>query len=58
MTEKTKVNKKIKNPVTNRLNVLIQEILHFISISVKCILWKLSNEIVENHDLYRNKDDF
>ena len=26
--------------------------------SVKCILWQILNEIVENQDLYRNKDDF
>ena len=33
------------------------KILHFISISVKCILWQKFNEIVENQDLCRNKDD-
>ena len=36
----------------------IQNILYFISKSVKCILWQILNEIVENQDLYRNKDDF
>ena len=30
----------------------------FISISVKCILWQISNDIVENKDLYRNRNDF
>ena len=25
---------------------------------VKCIFWEILNEIVENHDLYRNRDDF
>ena len=40
------------------MNILIQKILHFISISVKCRLWQIFNEIVENKDYYRNKDDF
>ena len=30
----------------------------FISKSVKCILWQIFNEIVENKDLNRNEDDF
>ena len=30
----------------------------FIIISVKCILWRIFKEIIENQDLYRNKDDF
>ena len=33
-------------------------ILDFISISVKYIFWQISNEMVENQDLYRNKYDF
>ena len=33
-------------------------ILFFVSKSVKCILWQICNEIVDNQDLYRNKDDF
>ena len=43
---------------------LKQKILKFnvkdfvLSISVKCIFWQIWNEIVENQDLYRNKDDF
>ena len=36
----------------------IQNILYFVSKSVKCILWQILNEIVENQDLYRNKEDF
>ena len=28
------------------------------SIPVKCVYWKIFNKIVENQDLYRNKDDF
>ena len=36
----------------------IQNTLYFVSKSVKCILWQIFNEIVENQDLYRNKDDF
>ena len=39
-------------------NILIQKILHFISISVICKLWQIFNEIVNNQDLYRNKNDF
>ena len=40
------------------MNILIQNILHFISIYVKCILWQIFNEIVENKGFYRKKDDF
>ena len=47
-----------KSFVTKKWNILIQKILHFISISVKYILWQIFNEIVDNQDLYRNKDDF
>ena len=36
----------------------IQNILYFESKSVKCILLQISNEIVDNQNLYRNKDDF
>ena len=36
----------------------ISNILYFVSKSVKCILWQIFNEIVDNQDLYRNKDDF
>ena len=32
--------------------------LYFVSKSVKCILWQIFNDIVDNQDLYRNKDDF
>ena len=35
-----------------------QNILYFVSKSVKCILWQIFNEIIDNQDLYRNKDDF
>ena len=35
----------------------IQNILYFVRKSVNCILWHL-NEIVDNQDLYRNKDIF
>ena len=28
-----------------------------ISISVKCITWQIFDKIVENQDLYRNKDE-
>ena len=27
-------------------------------IYVKCFFWQIFNEMVENQDLYRNKDDF
>ena len=37
---------------------LIQNILYFVTKSVKCILWQIFNEIVDNQDLYRNKDDY
>ena len=30
----------------------------FKSISVKCLSCQIYNEIVDNQDLYRNKDDF
>ena len=43
--------------VTKKLNTLIKKILHFISISVKCIRWHIFNENVENQYLYRNKED-
>ena len=33
-------------------------ILYFRSMSVKCISWPIFDEIVENQDLYKNKDDF
>ena len=36
----------------------IKNILYFVSKSVKCILWQIFNEIVDDQDLYRNKDDF
>ena len=36
----------------------MQKILYFISISVNCIFWQILNEIEENQDLYKNKDDF
>ena len=39
-------------------NFIIQNILYFVSKSVKCILWQIFNEIIDNQDLYRNKDDF
>ena len=35
----------------------IQNILYFVSKSVKCILWQIFNEIADNKDLYRNKED-
>ena len=47
-----------KSFVTKKWNILIQKILHFISISVKCILWQIFNEIVDNQDLCWNEDDF
>ena len=47
-----------KKIVTKKWNVSIQKILHFISIPVKCILWQIFNKIVDNQDLYRNKEDF
>ena len=61
--QKTKVNYEIKktyekNFVTKKWNVLILKILHLISISVKCTLWQIFNEIVDKQDLYRNKADF
>ena len=34
------------------------KISYFRSLSVKYISWSIFNEIVENQDLYRNKDDF
>ena len=42
-------------------NSLLQYVFNekdFRSVSVKCISWQIYNEIVENQDLYRNKDDF
>ena len=36
----------------------IQNILYFVSKSVKFILWQIFNEIVDNEDLFRNKEDF
>ena len=33
-------------------------IVKFFNIFEKCIYWPISNETVENQDLYRNKDDF
>ena len=30
----------------------------FISTTLKCISWHIFHEIVENQDLYKNKDDF
>ena len=36
----------------------IQNILYFVSKSLKCILWQIFKEIVDNQDLDRNKDDF
>ena len=36
----------------------IQNILYSVRKSVQCLLWQIFNEIVDNHDLYRNKDDF
>ena len=32
--------------------------IYFVNKSVKCILWQIFNEIVDNQDLYWNKDDF
>ena len=43
---------------TKNFNFFILNILYFVSKSVKCILWQILNEIVENQDLYSNKDDF
>ena len=43
---------------TNNSYFFIQNILYFVSKSVKCILWPIFNEIVDDKDLYRNKDDF
>ena len=37
---------------------LIWNMLYFQSKSVKCMLWQIFNEIVDNQDLYRNNDDF
>ena len=31
---------------------------YFLFKPIKCILWQIFNEIVDNQDLYRNKDDF
>ena len=31
--------------------IFIQNILYFVSKSVKCKLWQISNEIVDNQDL-------
>ena len=36
----------------------IKNILHVVSKSLKCILWQIFYEIVDNQDLYRKKDDF
>ena len=47
-----------KSFVTKKWNILIQKILHLISISVKCILWHIFNEIKDNEVSNRNKDDF
>ena len=47
-----------KKIVTKKWNALIQNILHFISISVKCTLWQIFDKIVDNQDLYGNKEDF
>ena len=43
--------------ITKNSYCFMQNILYFVSKSVKCILWHISNEIVDNQDLYRNKDD-
>ena len=43
---------------TKKSSFLIQNILYFVSKSVKYILWQTFNEIIDNQDLYRNKDDF
>ena len=43
---------------TKNSYLFIQNILYFVSKSVKCILWQIFNEIIDNQDLYRNKDDF
>ena len=32
--------------------------MYLLIISVKCILWQIFKEIIENKDLYRVKDDF
>ena len=32
-------------------------ILDIIGIFVNCIFWQISNETIENQDLYRNKDN-
>ena len=52
---KEDIRKKICNKKIKYLN---SKDFTFLSISVKCILWQIFNEIVENQDLYRNKDDF
>ena len=36
----------------------MKKILYFISTSVKCIFWLIYNEIRENEDLQRNRDEF
>ena len=47
-----------KKKIQKKIYILIKNILHLISTSVKCILWQILNENVENQDLYKNKDKF
>ena len=43
---------------TKKIKKIIQNILYFVSKCVKCILWQIVNEVIDNQDLNRNKDDF
>ena len=45
----------MENSILEFFNV---KVLYFRSLSSKCIPLPIFNEIVENQDLYRNKDDF
>ena len=47
-----------KNFKTKNSYFFIQNILYSVSKSVQCILWQIFNGIVDNQELYRNKDDF
>ena len=40
---------------TDKNKYLIEKILYYIIISVKCILWNIYSEIVENQDFYRKR---
>ena len=42
--------------MTNKPNILSLKNLHNMSISVKCIIWQIFNEIVENQDSYLSKE--